>query len=125
MALMECDACGSKRESAVVQASSLQFQVPRLKGPMALEECLDGAFVKDRPADYKCDVCGQKDTSSKRDAVKEWGQYLVINGGRALTKTKIATKITIPSHLNLAKHMPNYKPLPANATDLFHAASGR
>ncbi|KAL9585590.1 MAG: hypothetical protein Q9203_004185 [Teloschistes exilis] len=118
MALMECDTCGSKRESAVVQASSLQFQVPRRKGPVALEECLDGAFVKDRPADYKCDVCGQKDTSSKRDAVKEWGQYLVINGGRALTKTKIATKITIPSHLNLAKHMPDYKPIPANASGI-------
>ncbi|KAI4197545.1 MAG: hypothetical protein LQ350_005861 [Teloschistes chrysophthalmus] len=121
MALIECDACGKKRQEAMDASSSLHCQVPEREGPVVdLERCLEKAFAVERPEGYKCEVCKRENTSSKRDVVKKWGQYLVINCGRASfgrgwQRRKIATKIAIPSHLNLAKLMPDYKPLPANA----------
>ncbi|KAI4248210.1 MAG: hypothetical protein LQ352_005984 [Teloschistes flavicans] len=118
MTLMECDACQKKREVSVVKASSLQLRFPPGKSPIALERFLEHASIEERPEGAKCEACGRRDTSSKRDGVKEWGQYLVVNCNRAMMNAKIGTKISIPTHVNLAKHMPDYQPLAADATKL-------
>ncbi|KAL8685761.1 MAG: hypothetical protein Q9218_007557 [Villophora microphyllina] len=114
---MECKACGNKREASAVDACSLQLKVPKGK-PVGLESCLEQAFTEEKPEGYACEACGKKDTTSKKDVVKEWGLYLVLNCDRASPKLKIGTKISIPAHVDLAKHMADYKPLAADATVL-------
>ncbi|KAL8733515.1 MAG: hypothetical protein Q9181_003563 [Wetmoreana brouardii] len=116
---LECRACGNKHDGPEVNAYSLQLRVPApIRGQEAtLPTCLEQYFREETPTGYTCEKCGEKDTTSKRDVVKEWGQYLVLNCDRAWQGEKVGTKLALPKHVALEKHMADYKPLAADATE--------
>lgn len=98
----------------------MQLRIPAaVRGQEAtLPGCLEQYFAAEMPNGFACEKCGKKDLTSKQELVKEWGNYLVLNCDRAWKMgQKIGTKIPIPTHVSLEKHMADYEPLAADASD--------
>ncbi|KAL8975774.1 MAG: hypothetical protein Q9205_008088, partial [Flavoplaca limonia] len=69
--------------------------------------CLNRAFASVEVEDFPCESCKKKQTISKKDCIKIWGNYLILHLNRAETPDPkgrakfIKTKIEIPTELSL------------------------
>ncbi|KAL8947415.1 MAG: hypothetical protein Q9183_007792, partial [Haloplaca sp. 2 TL-2023] len=116
---LSCKKCGNQRDVAEVNSCSLQLRVPPpAKGRKAtISSCLEQCFATETPEGFACDKCGDKDTTTKQEVIQDWGQYLVLICDRAWKMgQKIGTKMAIPSHVSLGKHVADNE-LHATGTD--------
>ncbi|KAL8778248.1 MAG: hypothetical protein Q9213_007500 [Squamulea squamosa] len=79
---LECT-CGHKRETALISAYSLQLDIPDKCRATTIPSCLNRAFAIEKIEDFKCDSCNETVTVSKKDYIKSWGKYLVLQLNRA------------------------------------------
>ncbi|KAL8716950.1 MAG: hypothetical protein Q9225_005760 [Loekoesia sp. 1 TL-2023] len=109
---LECSSCGKKRDTASVDACwSIRLNVPQEGRETTISDCLRRAVDAETPEGYACESCGKKDVTSKRERLKSWGKYLLLNCDRAVRRgVKVGTKIPIPRYVNLDEHMLDYQP---------------
>ena len=115
---LSCKACGNQHNVAEVNPCSLQLRIPPAKGRKAtISSCLEQCFATETPEGFACDKCGTKDTTTKQEVIQDWGKYLVLICDRAWKMgQKIGTKMPIPSHVSLGKHLVDNR-LNATGTD--------
>ncbi|KAL8835206.1 MAG: hypothetical protein Q9176_007062 [Flavoplaca citrina] len=103
---LDC-ACGDKRDAAHDSAYSLQLNMDSKCRTTTVPSCLNRAFASVEVEDFPCESCKKKQTISKKDCIKTWGNYLILHLNRAETPEPkgrakfIKTKIEIPTELSL------------------------
>ncbi|KAL8888158.1 MAG: hypothetical protein Q9215_004374 [Flavoplaca cf. flavocitrina] len=103
---LDC-ACGDKRDAAHDSAYSLQLNMDSKCRTTTVPSCLNRAFASVEVEDFPCESCKKKQTISKKDCIKTWGNYLILHLNRAETPDPkgrakfIKTKIEIPTELSL------------------------
>ncbi|KAL8773677.1 MAG: hypothetical protein Q9209_001443 [Squamulea sp. 1 TL-2023] len=79
---LECT-CGHKRDTALICAYSLQLDIPDKCRATTIPSCLNRAFATEKIEGFKCDSCNETVTVCKKDYIKSWGKYLVLQLNRA------------------------------------------
>ncbi|KAL8859681.1 MAG: hypothetical protein Q9178_003795 [Gyalolechia marmorata] len=99
---LECT-CGHKRNTACIHAYSLQLDIPAKCRETTILSCLNRALATEKVEGYICESCKGTGTTSKKDYLKGWGNYLVLHLNRAdySSGKSIETKIVVPERLNL------------------------
>lgn len=88
----------------------MRLNVPQEGRKTTISDCLKRAAATETPEGYACESCGKKDVTSKRERIKSWSKYLLLNCDRVVRKGKVGTKIPIPRYVNLDEHMLDYQP---------------
>ncbi|KAL8905685.1 MAG: hypothetical protein Q9171_006580 [Xanthocarpia ochracea] len=80
-----------------------QLDIPDKCRETTIPSCLNRALATEKIEGYICESCRGTGTTSKKDYLKGWGNYLVLHLNRADSSSgkSIGTKIAVPERLNL------------------------
>ncbi|KAL8916437.1 MAG: hypothetical protein Q9172_006306 [Xanthocarpia lactea] len=121
---LECT-CGHKRDTALISAAySLQLDIPAKCRETTIPSCLNRALATEKVEGYICESCRGTSTTSKKDYLKGWGNYLVLHLNRADPSSgkSIETKIAVPERLNLDDYVHDGQ-LPGNKEEKVNVGS--
>ena len=95
-----CDACKSIRViSSAGGARHLQIPIPAGHDRLSLQQCIDAYSEIETLDGFRCQTCGNSDSSSKSDGISEAGEFVFLNLNRVnldgLTKNR--AKVEFPT----------------------------